>query len=280
MMKKILFVVILANILLFSCSKTPVIRSTESDADKIYQEGLFYLEKKDLTNAENRFMKVISDFSYSKYEPFATVALGKTYYKKEEYMSAITVFETFLKRHPNHESASEALLYKAHSYLAQKPSDFFVLPNPAERDISVVEKAVVIYKEYLEKYPEDKNRAEGEKKLEEAEGILIEKDLRIAEFYAKRKKCAGVFLRLQHIEGNFKVSTDKNLKRIEELNKKCPPKSKEEYFKIEGEKKETSENEVEKRETSENEVEKKETSENEVENGETSEDEVENENDE
>lgn len=243
-MKKIVFFIVPAIVLLlFSCSKTPVIRSTESDADKIYQEGLFYLEKGDLSNAENRFMKVISDFSYSKYEPFATVALGKTYYQKEEYMSAITVFETFLKRHPNHESAPEALLYKAHSYLAQKPSDFFALPNPAERDISVVETAVVLYREYLDKYPEDKSRTEGEKKLEEAEGILIEKDLRIAEFYAKRKKCAGVFLRLQHIEGNFKVTTDKNLKRIEELNQKCPPKSKEEYFKIENneEKKETSE---------------------------------------
>ena len=248
-MKKISFFIVPAIVLLlFSCSKTPVIRSTESDADKVYQEGLYYLEKGDLSNAENRFMKVISDFSYSKYEPFATVALGKTYYQKEEYMSAITVFETFLKRHPNHESAPEALLYKAHSYLAQKPSDFFLLPNPAERDISVVETAVVLYREYLDKYPEDKNRAEGEKKLEEAEGILIEKDLRIAEFYAKRKKCAGVFLRLQHIEGNFKVTTEKNLKRIEELNQKCPPKSKEEYFKIENneEKKETSEEEAEK----------------------------------
>ena len=249
-MKKIALFIVMANVLLlFSCSKTPVIRTTESDADKIYQEGLFYLDKGDLSNAENRFMKVISDFSYSKYEPLATVALGKTYYQKEEYMSAITVFETFLKRHPNHESAPEALLYKAHSYLAQKPSDFFLLPNPAERDISVVETAVALYREYLEKYPEDKNRAEGEKKLEEAESILIEKDLRIAEFYAKRKKCAGVFLRLQHIDGNFKVTTDKNLKRIEELNKKCPPKSKEEYFKIENneEKKENSEEETEKK---------------------------------
>ena len=232
-MKKIFFLLAALSAVLFSCSKTPVIKSTESDADKIYQEGVFYLEKGDLTNAENRFMKVISDFSYSKYEPFATVALGKTYYKKEEYMSAITVFETFLKRHPNHESAPEALLFKAHSYLAQKPSDFFLLPNPAERDISVVETAVMLYREYLEKYPEDKNIEDGKKKLEEAEGILIEKDLRIAEFYAKRKKCAGVFLRLQHIEGNFKVTADKNLKRIEELNKKCPPKPKEEYFKIE-----------------------------------------------
>jgi outer membrane protein assembly factor BamD len=239
MMKKIFFLLAALSAVLFSCSKTPVIKSTESDADKIYQEGVFYLEKGDLTNAENRFMKVISDFSYSKYEPFATVALGKTYYKKEEYMSAITVFETFLKRHPNHESAPEALLFKAHSYLAQKPSDFFLLPNPAERDISVVETAVMLYREYLEKYPEDKNIEEGKKKLEEAEGILIEKDLRIAEFYAKRKKCAGVFLRLQHIEGNFKVTADKNLKRIEELNKKCPPKPKEEYFKIENKEEKT-----------------------------------------
>lgn len=234
MMKKISFFIVLANILLlFSCSKTPVIRESESDADKVYQEGMYYLEKGELGDAEASFMKVISDFSYSRYEPFATVALGKTYYKKEEYMSAITVFETFLKRHPNHELAPEALLYKGHSYLAQKPSDFFILPNPSERDIAVVEQAVTVYREYIEKYPDDKNINDGKKKLEEAEGILIEKDLRIAEFYAKKKKCAGVFLRLQHIENNFKVTSEKNLERIEELNKKCPPKSKEEYFKIE-----------------------------------------------
>ena len=234
MMKKILLVICLANILLlFSCSKTPVIRESESDADKVYQEGMYYLEKGKLGDAEAKFMAVISDFSYSKYEPFATVALGKTYYKKEEYMSAITVFETFLKRHPNHELAPEALLYKGHSYLAQKPSDFFMLPNPAERDISVVEKAVDVYREFIEKYPDDKNRDECGKKLEEGESILIEKDLRIAEFYAKKKKCAGVFLRLQHIESNFEVTSEKNLKRLDELNKKCPPKSREEYFKIE-----------------------------------------------
>ena len=249
-MKKIsFFIVAVIVMLLFSCSKTPVIRSTESDADKIYQEGLFYLDKGDLTNAENRFMTVISDFSYSKYEPFATVALGKTYYKKEEYMSAITVFETFLKRHPNHELAPEALLYKGHSYLAQKPSSFFILPNPAEKDIAVVETAVSVYREYIEKYPDDKNRDECDKKLEEAESILIEKDLRIAEFYAKRKKCKGVFLRLQHIENNFKVTSSENLERIEKLKVKCPPKSKEEYFKIEKpeEKTETSEEETEKK---------------------------------
>ena len=54
---------------------------------------------------------------------------------------------------------------------------------------------------------------------------------------------------MQHIDGNFKVTTDKNLKRIEELNKKCPPKSKEEYFKIENneEKKENSEEKAEKK---------------------------------
>ena len=53
MMKKIFFALLFTALsaILFSCSKTPVIRSTESDADKIYQEGLFYLEKGDLTNS-------------------------------------------------------------------------------------------------------------------------------------------------------------------------------------------------------------------------------------
>lgn len=247
-----LIIISIAAAGILSCGTAPVITGTESDAETTYKEGLYYLEKDDLGTAEARFMKVISDFSYSKFEPYATVALGNTYYKKGEYMSAITVFETFLKRHPNHEKAPEAELQKANSYFAQRPSDFFMLPDPSERDITVVETAVTLYHAYLEKYPEDSGRAEGEENLGKAEAILIEKDLRIAEFYAKKKKCAGVFLRLQHIENNFKITTQKNSERINKLLTKCPAKSKDEYFNAEEKEKSASSEKESEKTTEEN----------------------------
>lgn len=230
-MKKNLFLVTCIASLLFSCTSAPKVGETESDAETVYRQGLYYLKKEDFNNAEAKFMKVISDFSFSKYEPYATVALGDTYFEKEEYASAITVYETFLKRHPKHELAPEAELHKANSYFAQRPSDFFLLPDPSEKDIEEVYTAASLYREFLKKYPDDKDVDECKENLAKAEAILIEKDLRIAEFYGKKKKCAGVNLRLKRIADNYEVTSPKVSARIEKLKQKCPPETALDYQK-------------------------------------------------
>ena len=221
-MKYKLFFFLLMFFLFFSCSTPPKITNAESDAQKIYLEGMHYLNEKDYDLAEKKFMKVISDFSYSKYEPFATVGLGDTYFRKEDYPAAVEVYRRFVKMRPKHKKTSWATLQIANSYFEQRPSDLFIFPNPAERDVEIVEKAVEAYELYLKKYPEDENKALGMKKLQEAELILIEKDLRVAEFYAKKDRCPGVHMRIKHINDNFKITTEKNRKRIAKLITGCP----------------------------------------------------------
>lgn len=219
------FLIILVSIFtLFatSCKSAPVIKGAESDGEVVYKQGLYYLEKKDYVSAEQKFMKVISDFSFSVYEPFATVALGDTYFKKEEYPSAVEVYTRFVKMRPTHEKTPWAELQIANSYLEQMPSSFFIFPNPSERDVDIVEKAVVQFNHYLKKYPEDENREKGLQDLGRAELILIERDLRVAEYYSKKGKCPAVRSRLKYISDHFSVTTDKNKQRMSKLLKKCP----------------------------------------------------------
>lgn len=206
---------------MFSCKSAPVITGAESDAEVVYKEGVYYLSKAKYDVAEKKFMKVIGDFSFSKYEPYATVALGDTYFYKEDYPSAVEVYSRFVKMRPKHEKTPWAQLQIANSYFAQKPSDFFLFPNPAEKDIDIVDKAVAQYRFYLKTYPDDGNKDKGIEKLEKAELVLIERDLRVAEFYAMKKKCGGVRERLKSISDNFTVTTEKNRKRIAKLSSKC-----------------------------------------------------------
>ncbi|HQB10481.1 MAG TPA: outer membrane protein assembly factor BamD, partial [bacterium] len=93
---------------------------------------------------------------------------------------------------------------------------------PSERDVDIVEKAVVQFRHYLSKYPDDGNREKGIKDLEKAELVLIERDLRVAEYYAKKKRCASANTRIKYISDNFTVTTEKNKKRIGAILKKCP----------------------------------------------------------
>lgn len=213
---------ILSVFTLASCKSAPVITGAESDAEVVYKEGIYYLSKAKYDVAEKKFMKVIADFSYSKYEPYATVALGDTYFYKEDYPSAVEVYSRFVKMRPKHEKTPWAQLQIANSYFAQKPSDFFLFPNPAEKDIDIVDRSVAQYRFYLKNYPEDGNKDKGIAKLEKAELVLIERDLRVAEFYSHKKKCGGVRARLKSISDNFTITTEKNRKRIAKLLAKCP----------------------------------------------------------
>lgn len=222
-MNRLFAMVLVSSIfVMFSCKSAPVITGAESDAEVVYKEGVYYLGKAKYDVAEKKFMKVMSDFSFSKYEPYATVALGDTYFYKEDYPSAVEVYSRFVKMRPKHEKTPWAQLQIANSYFAQKPSSFFIFPNPAEKDIDIVDKAVEQYKFYLKNYPDDGNKDKGIEKLEKAELVLIERDLRVAEFYSQKKKCGGVRERLKSISDNFTVTTEKNRKRIAKLSSKCP----------------------------------------------------------
>lgn len=214
--------ILILSLIFVSCKSAPVFKGAESDAEIVYKEGVYYLNKAKYDVAEKKFMKIIADFSFSKYEPYATVALGDTYFFKEDYPSAVEVYSRFVKMRPKHEQTPWAQLQIANSYFAQKPSSFFLFPNPSERDIDIVDKAVAQYRYYLKNYPEDGNRDKGLESLEKAEMVLIERDLRIAEFYSHKKKCSGVRARLKNISDNFTVTTEKNRKRIESLLLKCP----------------------------------------------------------
>ncbi len=222
MKKKVLLFAVFFTALIFSCKTAPAFAGAESDGEVLYRQGRYFLERGDFSLAERKFMKVISDFSFSKYEPLATVALGDTFYYRKEYLSALEVYRRFVKMRPGHEKTPWAELQIANSYFAQRPSSFILLPNPSEKDIEVVEKAVAQYRHYLNKYPDDDNRVLGLEKLEKAEGILIERDLRVAEFYRKKGHCPAVRMRLKYISDNFTVSTEKNRRRIAALNARCP----------------------------------------------------------
>ncbi len=220
---KILLTIIL-TILVLSCTSAPVIKNAESEAEIQYKTGLYYLEDEDYTESEKYFMKVISDYSYSAYEPLATIGLADTFFKREEYDAAIEVYNRFIKMRPSHKKSEYALFQVANSYFMQKPSDFFVLPSPEERDVEVVEKASTYYSKYLSSYPKGEYVKDADTNLAECERILIKKEIDVAEFYMRRDKCEGVMSRVNYIKKKFNLKAPESINKINELEKECSTK--------------------------------------------------------
>ncbi len=225
MRRVILFLSILSVVLLGSCTKAPVISHTETTAEKEYRVGIYYLKHKDYDKAEAAFSRVISDYTYSAYEPYATVALGKVYMERKEYAAASEVFKRFLRMRPDHKLSSMALYLLAKSYWEQRPSSFFMLPNPSDKDLNDVELAARYYRAYLDKYPNGDEVKVVKKELSAAEMMLLTRELRVAEYYARTKHCNSTKMRLAYIDKHFTVTSDEVKSRIEKLHKKCPGKA-------------------------------------------------------
>jgi len=210
--------------LLAGCSSVPTVSNAESEAERLYRTGIAYLEDEEYEEAEKIFLKVISDHSYSKWEPYARIGLADTHFKREEFAAAFEVYKLFVQMSPSHELADWASFQMGNCAFEQRPSDSWILPPPEEKDLSEsVEKAADLYRDYLVKHPEGKFVTEARRNLANAENLLISRDLAVARFYAKKGRCPGVRMRLDHIAKYYTVTAEEVKKELMELERQCPP---------------------------------------------------------
>jgi len=203
-------------------STTPKIENAESGAEVRYRTGLAYLEDENFIEAEKEFMLVITDYSFSKYESLAHIGLGDTYLKKEEYAAAVEVFKRFIKMRPGHPKSDYALFQIGNSHYLQKPSDFILLPDPSEKDLQTIKEAVSYYKVYLKRYPKGEFVSKVKANLEEAHFLLVSKEFKVAEYYLSQGQCSGVISRVEYIQKNYDMKSDRVKQKLAELLKECP----------------------------------------------------------
>ena len=83
------------------------------------------------------------------------LAKGKSLYQRTEYEAAIQELEKAIAANPNHEDVPRAMRCMGDCY----------------KELRQPEKAVAIYKEIIEKYPDDRMRGDVEKAIEKVEQL-------------------------------------------------------------------------------------------------------------
>lgn len=204
-----------------ACTTVPVIDKAESRAEVHYKRGLIYLEREQYLESEKEFMQVITDYSFSKFEPLAHIGLADTYMGKEEYASAAEVFKRFIKMRPNHEKADYAMYQIGNCSYLQKPGDWWFLPSPEEKDLSKVIESLEAFKQYLALFPQGKYVDETKKRIAEAESLMISKEIKIARFYLAQGKCISVKTRIEYIRKNFSLTSNELNNSITEMETEC-----------------------------------------------------------
>ncbi len=168
-------------------------------AEEDYRYGLEELTGGNPEYAGKFFDHVRTRYPFSKYAALAELGLADVKFKQSRYIEAAEAYAQFLKQHPNHEQAPHAAFRVGLSHWKERPSDFFLLPPSEEKDLQEVRDAEVALATFVAKYPEAKERTEGERLLAEARALLAEHEWYVVEFYRKRERWPAVAARLEGI---------------------------------------------------------------------------------
>lgn len=175
--------------------------SSAEKFDTSTPEGAFKqaesLEKDELyEEAIAKYADVKNKFPYSKLATEAELKIADINYKREAYIEAQSAYQLFKEFHPKHPKSDYVTFRLAMSYFNQ-------LPSTIDRDLSVAEKAILYFDEVLSSYPNSEYAAEAREKRHAALKMLAEKEMYIADFYAKKKMFDSALRRYEAVLKNY-----------------------------------------------------------------------------
>ena len=107
--------------------------------------------------------------------------IADSHFKLKQYPEAAAVYDQFVRLHPTHPKVDFAQYRVGLCYWKEAPEE-------VDREQEFTAKAIEIWEEMIEMYPQSKYKAEAQTNVQLGLRRLAEADAFIAEFYCKRKK--------------------------------------------------------------------------------------------
>ena len=175
---------------LAGCATADKIDSSTADGAFKQAETLEKEERYD--EAVAKFSEVKNKFPYSKLATQAELRIADLQFKRESYIEAQSAYQLFKEFHPKHPQADYVTFRLAMSFFNQ-------LPSSIDRDLSVADKAMLYFDEVANSFPTSQYVAEAKEKKQAALHMLADKEMYIANFYAKREKFDSALKRYETV---------------------------------------------------------------------------------
>jgi len=135
-------------VFLTGCSKSKkgAIRTVEGSPEGLYKEGLALFNKRDYSDALEKFQEITSTFPDSPpYTVWAELKVADCHFFREKYVEAVAAYEEFRKVHPTHEEIPYVQYQIGMSYYNQTVS--------SDRDQTPTRKALSSFEYLVANYP-------------------------------------------------------------------------------------------------------------------------------
>jgi len=146
------------------------------------------------------FQKLVYEFPFTKHLADADFYIAECHYKLKDYDIALTAYQDFLVRHPRDPRIEHVYFQIGMSHWQQRKK------KPL-RDQTQTEAAVEAFKTLLQFYPATSYQQDAEKYIDLGNKILVEREVRIGDFYFSKKEYWSASLRYHTARTEYPQTT-------------------------------------------------------------------------
>jgi outer membrane protein assembly factor BamD len=184
--------------LLAGCADDKNVIAPDEPADKLYNEGLTLLNKKEFVDSAKKFEEVDRQHPYSDWGRKSLLMAAFAYYEGGKYDDTILAAKRYVTLHPGSSDAAYAQYLMASAYFDQIPD--------VTRDQARTERAMQVLAEVARKYPDTEYAESAKKKIEVARDQLAGKEMMVGRFYLERRNFIGAINRFKAVVTQYQTT--------------------------------------------------------------------------
>jgi outer membrane protein assembly factor BamD len=170
----------------------------EQPADKLYNEGLTLINKRDYEAAAKKFEEVDRQHPYSEWARKSLLMAAYSYYERGRYDDSIVAAKRYIGLHPGSPDAAYAHYLMAASYYDQIPD--------VTRDQARTERAIAALDEVVRKYPTSEYAETAKSKLDIARDQLAGREMMVGRYYLQRRNFTGAINRFKAVVTHYQTT--------------------------------------------------------------------------
>ena len=170
----------------------------EQPADKLYNEGLTLMNRREYDAAAKKFIEVDRQHPYSEWARKSLLMTAYVFYESGKYDDTIMAARRYVTLHPGSSDAAYAQYLMASSFFDQIPD--------ITRDQGRTERALTALDEVMRKYPNTEYAESAKKKVEVARDQLAGKEMMIGRWNLERRNYIGAINRFKAVVTQYQTT--------------------------------------------------------------------------
>lgn len=187
------------------CASIGKDETADWSAARFYEEAKSALDSGNYTQAIDLYAKLEARYPYGRYAQQAQLETAYAHYKAEEPAAAVAAAERFIKLHPRHPNVDYAYYMRGLAIFEQGKNflERFLPQDPAQRDPSTARESFNYFRELVEKFPKSRYTPDAFKRMEYLRNNLAWYEVRVADYYMRRKAYLAAANRLRYVVENY-----------------------------------------------------------------------------